>query len=534
MTKIPKQCGDLEWVEFMPSAVMVLGDGGRVLGANQQMADLLGRESGEAMKKLKNDELTVEEDRECDVEDLQKLLEKGSGVYHKAKRYLRGNGEVVLAQVKGRVVEDFIVVEVVSVEGGHSGISELVQGYDLLHRIMDRSPFLIYTRDLKGRYVVVNKRYEEVFGINRRDLEGMTPFEILPKESAETVMNRDRAVLEAEKSLEFEEVLQFKGREIHSLTWSFPIYDQSGGLCGVGGMSMDISQRIEMENKLKKANKSIESAYEELRMTQLALIQAEKMESIGRLAAGVAHEVKNPLAMLLMGIDYLDGLPRDIDVNLEEILKEMRTAVMRAEGIVHGLVDFSAQRQLEFSRVDMNFIVDSCLPFLRHELTRDRIKLIVDQADDLPDMMVDVQKFEQVVINLAINAIHAMVDGGGELKLRTRWKVLKGMSSDDGRRTREHLRNGDTVTVLEIEDTGPGIPKENLSRVFDPFFTTKATGEGTGLGLSICKKIIELHHGLIRIDSEEGRGTKISLTIKAVTGDRKKDSEYQGVRDFEK
>lgn len=516
MSEISDHRDDLSWVELLPSAAMVLSDGGRVLAANQQMAELLGRESGEAMRGLKNAELTLEEDREADGRDFQTLLAKGSGVYHNAKRYVRQNGEVVLAQVKGRVVKDFVVVEVVSVEETQMGMPELLQGYDLLHRIMDRAPFLIHSRDLEGRYVVVNKRYEEVFGVSRREIEGKTPFEIMPVESAERVLQHDRQVVEVGQSVEFEEVIHLDGRDIHSLAWSFPIYDKQGRLAGVGGMSTDISQRIEMENKLKKASKSIESAYEELRMTQLALIQAEKMESIGRLAAGVAHEVKNPLAMLLMGIDYLDGLPRDVDVNLEEILKEMRTAVKRAEAIVHGLVDFSAQRQLEFSRVDMNFIVDSCLPFLRHELTRDRIKLLVDQADDLPEMKVDVQKFEQVVINLAINAIHAMADGGGELRLRTRREVLHGMSSDDGRRTRDHLRNGDTVAVLEIEDTGPGIPKENLSRVFDPFFTTKATGEGTGLGLSICKKIIELHHGLIRMESEEGRGTKITLMIKAV------------------
>lgn len=519
MSGIPDKRGDLGWVEFLPSAVMVVSDRGCVLAANQQMADLMGRGSGEAMIGLTNAELTVEQDRKRDSQDLHTLLAKGSGVYHQAKRYLQANGEVVLAQVKGRVVEDFIVIEVASVEGSHEGMPELVEGYDLLHRIMDRAPFLIYTRDLKGRYVVVNKRYQEVFGVNRRDIEGKTPFDVLPKESAERVLQHDRDVAEAGESIEYEEVIHFNGREIHSLAWSFPIYNRQGTLSGVGGMSTDITQRIEMENKLKKASKSIESAYEELRMTQLALIQAEKMESIGRLAAGVAHEVKNPLAMLLMGIDYLDGLPMDVDVNLQEILKEMRIAVQRAEGIVHGLVDFSAQRQLEFSKVDMNFIVDSCLPFLRHELTRDRIKLLVEQADDLPEMKVDVQKFEQVVINLAINAIHAMGDGGGKLMLRTRWEVLEGMSSDDGRRTRDHLRNGDTVAVLEIEDTGPGISKENLSRVFDPFFTTKATGEGTGLGLSICKKIIELHHGLIWIDTKMGRGTKISLIIKAVTGD---------------
>ena len=471
---------------------------------------------------LMNSELTAEEDRERDLHDFNKVLSKGSGVYHKGKRYLQANGEQVLAQVKGRVVGDFIVIEVVSVEGSHEEMPQLVQGYDLLHRIMDRAPFLIFTRDLKGRYIVVNKRYEDVFGVNRRDLEGKTPYDLLPKESADRLLKHDRQVAETGESVEYEEVIHFQGREIHSLAWSFPIYDREGKLSGVGGMSTDISQRIEMENKLKKANKSIESAYEELRMTQLALIQAEKMESIGRLAAGVAHEVKNPLAMLLMGIDYLDGLPQGVDKNLPEILKEMRTAVTRAEAIVHGLVDFSAQRQMEYSKVDMNFIVDSCLPFLRHELTLVHIDLNIDQADDLPEMNVDIQKFEQVVINLAINAIHAMADGGGVLTLRTRWEVLEGLSSDDGRRTHDHLRNGDTVAILEIEDTGPGIPKENLSRVFDPFFTTKATGEGTGLGLSICKKIVELHHGLIRIDSKVGEGTKITIIIKAATSDLQK------------
>ena len=522
------QRGDVEnyrWVDCLPSASMVLSKTGEILACNVEMAGVFGYDSGSELEGMNNSELTIKEDRESDRRDFLAVFEKGPGVYHKTKRYIHKSGELVLAQVKARGLGEEIVIELVSSKDGTADEKSLVQGYDLLHRIMDRAPFLIYSRDLEGRYVLVNKRYEEMFGVNRREIEGKTPLAVLPEESAKRVLEHDQKVAEAGRSLEFEEVITYEGKEIHSLAWSFPIFDADGHLTGVGGMSTDITQRIEIENKLKKANKSIESAYEELRMTQLALIQAEKMESIGRLAAGVAHEVKNPLAMLLMGIDYLDGIPQDVDPNLTEILVEMRTAVKRAEAIVHGLVDFSAQRQLEFSKVSMNFVVDSCLPFLRHELTRDRISLHVEKGDDVPDVKIDVQKFEQVVINLALNAIHAMAETGGTLTVRTGQRVLHGLSGDDGRRTRDHLRNGDTVAVLEIEDTGPGIPKENLARIFDPFFTTKATGEGTGLGLSICKKIIELHHGLIHLESKEGEGTRIELVIKAVKGEKRRSSE---------
>ncbi|QQL45527.1 PAS domain S-box protein [Sulfuriroseicoccus oceanibius] len=505
---------DFDWIHWLPSPAQIITKEGEILAMNRQFAEMLGYEKPEDLVGNNNFKLTKKEDRTADIRDTQAIIKAGLGTYHKTKRYLAKSGDTVYAQVKGRPVQGVIVVEVASFRRGNQSGTGPAAGYDLLNRIMNRAPFLIYTRDLNGRFTLINRCAEEAWGITRREIEGKTPHDLFEKDRATKMLDHDAEVAQSGKPHEFEDHMIAHGREFVSLTWAFPLYDEKGFLTGVGGMAADITPRIKAERKLRKLSRKYEDAYKELKLIQLQLIQAEKMESIGRLAAGVAHEVKNPLAMMLMGIEYMSNLPKEVDPNLEEVLEQMRTAVKRAEAIVHGMVDFSANRQLEFHHVTMNFIVESCLPFLRHELTRDHIDLELDLAPDLPEMRVDVQKFEQVVVNLALNAIQAMGRSGGTLTISTSTEQLVGLPYDAGIRTRDHLRTGDTVTTITIKDTGPGISSENLQRIFDPFFTTKPTGEGTGLGLSICRKIIDLHNGWIDVFSKVGAGTAIRIMMK--------------------
>jgi signal transduction histidine kinase len=281
-------------------------------------------------------------------------------------------------------------------------------------------------------------------------------------------------------------------------------------------MSTEITGRKKAERQLLQLNRNLEAANLELRSTQEQLIQAEKMESVGRLAAGVAHEVKNPLALILMGVEYLGQLPDDIDPNFLEILDEMRKAVRRAEKIIHGLVDFSASRHLEIQQVDLNQVVRDTLPFIKHDRLRTNVELEISLAEKLPMVAIDVQKFEQVLLNLLINALQAMGRKGGTLRVSTRIGVMaEGDPNDTGSRAAERLRRGDKVVFVSVEDTGCGIPVAEVERIFDPFYTTKPTGEGTGLGLSICRKIVELHGGRISCRSEPGKGTCMTITLRA-------------------
>lgn len=273
-------------------------------------------------------------------------------------------------------------------------------------------------------------------------------------------------------------------------------------------------ERKASSEKLTKLNADLERKNEELRTMQLQLIQAEKMESIGRLAAGVAHEVKNPLAMIQLGVDYLmEGVDVD-DPNLEKILGRMQNAVVRADAIICGLVDFSSARQLDLESGDINALAENSLLLVKHEVTKKSIQVDPRFEANLPLVKIDHAKMEQVLINLLMNAIQAMPEGG-RLGISTIAKTLESHERDRGARTVDQLRTGDPVIVLRIDDSGCGIPPDKVDQIFDPFFTTKETGQGTGLGLTVVKKIIELHKGLISLENRPEGGCRTEIILKA-------------------
>ena len=275
----------------------------------------------------------------------------------------------------------------------------------------------------------------------------------------------------------------------------------------------------EAEEKLKAANaelsqtlSNLQEASEQLRSIQLQLIEAEKMKSIGRLAAGVAHEVKNPLAIINMGVDYIARLEIG-DATLKEILMEMRAAVRRADNVIRGLLDFSAPRQLEVADESLTDIILHALTLVRGEMSGKEYKLATDFQAGLPMLRLDRMKVEQVFVNLITNAIHAMPEGGA-LAVRVYAKQLTGMGQNLAGSATEAFHVGDQVVVAEIDDTGSGIPEAKLGKIFDPFFTTKPTGKGTGLGLTVTRSIIDLHGGTIEITNRPEGGARATVMFK--------------------
>jgi signal transduction histidine kinase len=259
----------------------------------------------------------------------------------------------------------------------------------------------------------------------------------------------------------------------------------------------------------------LQEAYERLKKSQIQLIQAEKMEAIGRMASGVAHEVKNPLGIIVQGINYLEEELLPTQKNELEILQMLKNNIKRADDIVCALVDFSRATKLNIRPEDINSILENSIMLVQHRARLENIKIIRDLKDDLPKVLADRGKIEQVFINIFLNAIQAMPNGG-KLFIRTYQKQLNEIKFRVGRRKidGDYFEPGETAVVVEIEDTGVGISKENLAKVFDPFFTTKLHKEGTGLGLSVTKNIIDMHRGLIEIESEKGKGTKVILDLK--------------------
>jgi C4-dicarboxylate-specific signal transduction histidine kinase len=235
---------------------------------------------------------------------------------------------------------------------------------------------------------------------------------------------------------------------------------------------------------------------QQLRLTQLQLIQSEKLDSMGRIAAGVAHEVKNPLMILLTGIKILSKRVDSADESTKVLLADMVDAIARADRIIGGLLSYARESALELRRADLNDVVRRSLLLVKHEIESRRTRVEIDFDSSLPGVMLDEFKVQQVLVNVITNALHAL-DHDGEIRIATR--------------VASH-RRGDTA-VIRIADSGPGIPPEHLRKLFDPFFTTKPPGSGTGLGLSVARQIVELHGGTIEIANRAGGGAEVTIAF---------------------
>lgn len=302
--------------------------------------------------------------------------------------------------------------------------------------------------------------------------------------------------------------------------------DATGRPVRLAGSHVDLTERKRAEEQLRHANTALgerqreltealadlKQTHAQLQSTQLQLIQAEKLDSIGKLAAGVAHEVKNPLQTMLMGLTYLTARFSNADEDVKLTCTDMRDAIRRADAIVRGLLQMSGNPNLDMAFEDINAVLEKALSLLTYSLNATRIMPVRRLDPSLPKVRLDLGKIEQVFINLLTNAIHAMPNGG-TLYVSTFYEPAA-ESSD------EHDSNG--RVIIQIQDTGPGIPDDHLPRLFTPFFTTKQKGLGTGLGLSVTKSIVELHGGHIELLNAPEGGARVTVTLHAG-----KESEYE-------
>lgn len=251
---------------------------------------------------------------------------------------------------------------------------------------------------------------------------------------------------------------------------------------------------------------------EELRATQLQLIQSEKLDSVGRMAAGVAHEVKNPLMMILTGVKVLSKRLANTDEQTQQLLQDMSDAVARADRIIGGLLNYSRDRDLDLASADLNATIERSVLLVKHDLENAHVSLVPNLAANLPKLQLDEFKMQQVIVNLITNAIHA-IERDGTVSVTTSQDKLT-RRTVRAQRMPERFAAGDRVVVICIEDSGPGIPEEHLKKVFDPFFTTKPTGRGTGLGLSVSQQIVEMHGGMIEVGNRDVGGARVTIMLK--------------------
>ena len=262
-----------------------------------------------------------------------------------------------------------------------------------------------------------------------------------------------------------------------------------GQLCGMATAALE---RLGTSAQLEARAERLGSAMRKMQQINQKLIQAERLAAVGQLAAGAAHEINNPLAIIYARLQIL-GL-KETNGEQRVAFRQMEEQIGRISAILTQLMDFARPTQPQFAQVDLNALLTGCLNMMSGNFEKRGVKVVCEPQEGLPPIWADAKLLEQVFVNLFINAEHAMEGRPGALRVRTAWRAGQGHVS------------------AEVEDTGCGIAPEHMESIFDPFFTTKE-GKGTGLGLSTSYSIIKSHQGDIRVTSALGKGTLFRIGL---------------------
>lgn len=378
-----------------------------------------------------------------------------------------------------------------------------------LSRAVEQSPSVIMIVDLSGRIEYVNEKTMQTTGHRRDELLNMNFLSLRRDPPAD-----DKRVVIFETIRNGgdwrEEVrLQKKDGEDFWVSESIsPVRDPHGNIRHMIVIQEDISSR-------KRSDEELKEAYKLLKQTQMQLVEAAKFESVGRLSAGVAHEVKNPLAVVIMGLEVLENYVPEKDPMLTSVIDDIRKAVLRADHVVKGLLDFAAPKKARMVLGDPHQVINRALDMMRFDLQKAKIKLDRLYTEEPVKVEMDEAKLEQVFVNIFSNAIQVMPNGG---LIRIQSAILnhRTQRNSSGRRLKDVFQNNKRFLAIWIEDSGEGISEAQLEKIFEPFYTTKKTGEGTGLGLSVSRSIVDLHGGSLEAEnrSEGGACFTIHLPVK--------------------
>ncbi len=359
-----------------------------------------------------------------------------------------------------------------------------------MRAIFETSPESITLLDQQGNIVAANPNAAESLGVRRGGLDGRNALELL------VPADRARALIELERvqagAMVHDARLDFRhadGRVVPGEVSAAPLHDDHGKTIGIVVQSRDITERLRAQQSLDQL--------------QRQFLQAQKMESIGRLAGGVAHDLNNFLTAI-MGFGELAQLGVSPSSTTGGHLDKLLQAADRSRAVVAQLLSFARRQVHQPREVAINELVFSFIGLLR-PLIGEQIALRTEFDDAAGVVLVDPSQLEQVLINLAVNARDAMPDGGTLVLATGREQVPAGSSAAGP-------APGDYTTIT-VRDTGTGFTDEAKSHLFEPFFTTKPVGKGTGLGLATCFGIVEQSGGRIEVDSRPGGGSSIRILL---------------------
>ncbi len=452
---------------------------GTIIRVNQAELDMLGYSREECLGHPVSD---FHVDRPV-IEDILRRLLNGENIRGHPARLRCKDGQIKHVMidssgyfVDGRFLHTRCFTRDVTLE------RQAQEAISRLAAIVTSSNDAIVGKTLDGVITSWNAAAERIFGYMRDEIVGSSIFKLIPPEHHD----QEREILARLRNGElfaFSEAERIRkdGRRIWISLSVSPVRDQTGAIIGAASIKRDVTDRRLLEERLR---------------------DTQRLQAVGQLAGGIAHEANNQMSVVLGGSHFLlrrTDLPEDARTDLEQI----RRAAERTAAITQQLLAFSRRQRLQIEDVDLNAVIESIGPMLRRTLTEDQ-RLVVELGSVGGFVRADARQLEQVLLNMTLNARDAMTKGG-VLTLQTGEVVL-----DTDGEGREGIVAG-TYETVTIQDTGIGMDRATLDRLFEPFFTTKAVGRGTGLGMSVVHGIVSQLGGHIRVDSTPGRGTRFRL-----------------------
>ncbi len=355
----------------------------------------------------------------------------------------------------------------------------------------------VWEADQQGNLTYCSPVSERLFGFSSEELLGKNMFRALGTEGEDTDEYQqvfENNVRTASCFYTIEHRCRHRdGRLVVIESSGAPVLGEDGRVDGFRGIDRDITRRIEVE--------------EERRQLEVQYRQSQKLEALGTLAGGIAHDLNNMLTPIL-GYCELARLRIGADHPLQESLEAIDKSARRAAALIRQILAFSRKQVIESSSLNLNTLITDFAKMLQR-LIREDVEMQFDLADDLWNIEADISQMEQVLLNLVVNAQDAFVEGGMVI-VRTENKEVSYLFDIENR-----VFNGFYV-VLSVIDNGAGIDKETLNMIFDPFFTTKEVGKGTGMGLATVHGIVRQHGGHVRVETAPGQGTGFYIYLPKV------------------
>ncbi|MBU4262681.1 MAG: PAS domain S-box protein [Proteobacteria bacterium] len=519
-----------ELYDFAPVGYFTFDTHGLIRKTNLAGAKLLGRERGLLANRPFSSFIADADGREIFSNHLKSVLQK-KGMQRCDLKLTREDGTVIYGQLQSVALETletkdgYILISIVddttrkqlgdALQKAHDNLEVIVEertrelakvNQELLEEIDERKraeevlhksegrlrtlvqtiPDLIWLKDQDGVYLACNPMFERFFGAGELDIIGKTDYDFVDRELADFFVEHDRQAMAAGKPTRNEEWITFSDDGHRALleTTKTPMYDAGGALIGVLGIGHDITEHRRLEDQF---------------------VQAQKMESVGRLAGGVAHDYNNMLSVIL-GHAELALAKTNPAEPLHEDLQEIIEAAKRSTEITRQLLAFARKQTIAPKVIDLNETVEGMLKMLRR-LIGEEINLAWLPGLGLMPMKIDPSQLDQILANLCVNARDAITDVG-KVTIQTDMVTLDKADCN----SYPSLVPGNYV-LLTVTDDGCGMDKEIQAKVFEPFFTTKGLGQGTGLGLATVYGIVKQNKGFVNVYSEPGLGTTFKIYL---------------------